>query len=78
MKKKYQFIIEGTGANGQTWTATGNIECEFNEVFDLAMRDAFMQLTSGKAVYGKPGVGCNGPYDVTSVVIKQTERARDV
>jgi hypothetical protein len=45
--------------------------CEFHETFDYAMNQTFSQLTNGKAVYGKPGIGCHGPYDIHSVLIEQ-------
>ena len=72
MKKKYHFTFEGTGSNAQTWTTTGYIECEFNDVFDKASQQTFIQLTNGEAIYGNPGVGgCHGPYNITRVVIRQ-------
>ena len=71
MRNKYHYTVEGTGADNQTWTATGDVESEFEDMFDRAMMDSFTQLTHGKAVYGKPGVGCNGPYDIVSVTIKK-------
>lgn len=72
MKKKYHFTFEGSGGDGQTWTTTGYIECEFHEVFDFAHKETFQQLTDGKAIYGEPGVGCRGPYDVKRVVIRRS------
>lgn len=70
-EKPYKWTISGTARGGQTWSATGTIECEFADVFDLATREAFLQTTQGKAVFGKPGVGCQGPYDVLRVAIEQ-------
>ena len=71
MIKKYHFTFEGSGSNGQTWTTTGYVDCEFHEVFEQAHKATFFQLTNGDAIYGKPGVGCNGPYDIKRVVIRQ-------
>jgi hypothetical protein len=71
--KTYHFTFEGTGGNGQTWTTTGYIQCEFVEVFLHAQMETFQQLTKGEAIYGKPGLGCNGPYDVTRAVIRQAK-----
>lgn len=65
----YKFEIEGTGANDQTWITMGTVACEFHDVFDSAMEETFQQLTDGKAVYGKPGVGCRGPYKIDRVAI---------
>jgi hypothetical protein len=71
MMKNYAFKIEGSSANGQTWMASGVMECEFHETFNAAMKHTFQQLTNGEAVYGKPGVGCNGPYNILRVLIEQ-------
>jgi len=72
MIKTYNFEFEGKAARGQTWKASGQIDDDANNlmaVFDTAMRLTFQQLTSGKAVFGKPGVGCAGPYDITRITI---------
>ena len=71
MVKTYQFTIAGSASDGQTWTTTGTIDCEFHHSFEEAMLKTFDQLTHGRAVYGKPGVGCSGPYDIHRVVIEQ-------
>ena len=72
---KYSYQVSGTASQGQTWEATGTAETEnlgdFMLVPEMAMRDAFMQMTQGKAVYGKPGVGCSGPYRITRLVIEE-------
>jgi hypothetical protein len=67
--RKFSYKVRGTAADDQTWEAKG--EVTVNEVdifipFNMVMRDTFAQLTGGRAVYGKPGVGCAGPYEVTS------------
>lgn len=72
--KTYTFEIGGTGANGQTWTAKGTVSAEFVDVFNAAMRESFEQITGGRAVFGKPGLGCNGPYDIDRVVIEQVRQ----
>lgn len=72
--KKYNYEISGTDANGNEWATTGVVNCEFVDVFRSATGDAFFKLTRGKAVYGKPGVGCRGPYQVH--LVRLTE-ARD-
>lgn len=66
----YKYVVEGKAADGQSYTCEGTVEAPFPEVFTVAMKAAFQQLTQGKAVYGKPGVGCRGPYTITKVVIE--------
>lgn len=64
----YRYRLCGTASDGQTWKVSGAIELSpgnFAAAFDEAMHDGFQQLTQGKAIYGKPGVGCRGPYKVT-------------
>ena len=72
---KYRFEIKGTAAAGQTWETQGEVETaragEFPAVPDLAMAKAFGILTNGNAVYGKPGKGCNGPYDIRWMLIEK-------
>lgn len=68
---KYSYDIAGTAADGQTWETTGTVECEFVAAYDRAMRASFAQLTGGKAVYGEPGKGCNGPYKINRVEIRE-------
>jgi hypothetical protein len=72
---KYRYEVNGTAANGQTWSASGIIETksagEFISAISMALAEAFQQLTEGKAVYGNPGVGCSGPYTCTKMLIEQ-------
>jgi len=71
----YTYIIDGTAADGQTWTTTGSVETasegQFPATVQLAMADSFQQLTQGKAVYGQPGVGCRGPYHIARLLIER-------
>lgn len=65
-----QYTIHGTAAREQTWECTGVIsDCDWSDhnLMIRAMTDAFYQLTDGKAVFGKPGVGCQGPYELSRV-----------
>lgn len=73
MNKTYHYTIEGTAVAGQTWTTTGIVVCQFHESFMLACTQSFEQLTQGRAVYGQPGVGCHGPYDILKVTIEQVK-----
>lgn len=73
----YVFEISGTAADGQTWTVKGETDVDrfgmFAQAIEDAQRFAFMQLTNGRAIYGKPGVGCKGPYTVTRLMIEQAQ-----
>jgi hypothetical protein len=72
--RKYNYILNGTGAGGHTWKAEGTVMAapgDFLKVPLAATRDAFVQLTQGKAIYGKPGVACLGPYQVKKMVIEE-------
>ena len=70
--KIFRYSISGIAAEDQSWHTTGIIKVKnASEVFDVAMRDSFQQLTQGKAVYGKPGVGCVGPYELYRILIER-------
>lgn len=71
MKRSWNYEVKGSGADGQTWEITGNVVCDFINIHPTVMRDTFGKLTEGKAVFGKPGVGCEGPYDIHRVLIEQ-------
>lgn len=71
---KYLFEISGKAANDQTWEVSGHVEGKpgnFPDMVHEAMRDGFQLLTQGRARFGHPGVGCNGPY--TIAIFKLTE-----
>jgi hypothetical protein len=65
--RKFRYDVRGLAADGQTWDVRG--ECSdangWPDCLSEAMALAFHQLTNGKAVFGKPGVGCRGPYQIT-------------
>jgi hypothetical protein len=70
----YHYEFSGTAADGQTWTAKGSFSVmteSITEAIDIAHGFAFGKLTKGKAVYGLPGVGCNGPYTITHIDIRK-------
>lgn len=79
---KFRYEISGTAADEQTWTAVGEVHIEkagdFPKVFEQAMWDAFNQLTQGKAVFGKPGVGCNGPYKIMFMQLQHEDMVLDI
>lgn len=69
------FVIEGTAADGQTWTCRGTVDSDYPDCLMDATRAGFQQLTGGKAVYGKPGVGCRGPYKINRFELTTAEAA---
>lgn len=71
MRKSYRYSVIGSGAEGATFETSGTVMCELIEAFPLAMQETFRQLTNGRAVYGNPGIGCRGPYDIHRVTIDQ-------
>lgn len=73
MIKTYKFAVEGTAADGQTWSTEHEFDCDFSAVFVHGMRSSFLALTEGRAVFGRPGEGCHGPYNVTKIVIEQVK-----
>jgi hypothetical protein len=75
MPTRYRYTIDGGAADQQTWSACGTIQIEkageFVEVPSRAIREAFLKLTTGKAIYGHPGVGCRGPYSIERLLIEK-------
>jgi hypothetical protein len=71
----YKYTFRGTAALGQSWQTTGYVSAtpgNFGGVVEQAQAASFRQLTQGKAVYGKPGVGCKGPYTITKFTVELT------
>ena len=73
MIKPYNYTISGSGAN-KPFKCEGTVRCELHNAFDLAMAETFRALTVGEAIYGSPGVGCDGPYSIDRVVIEQVKQ----
>lgn len=72
-----KYTVEGTAAGGQTYICEGQVNRDIGEIPDCfvdVMRSSFNQLTSGKAVFGQPGVGCRGPYSVTRIELKPGDK----
>lgn len=70
---QYKYEISGTAVRGQTWVTTGEVEIRDGMFYDMLMHigsKSFTQLTDGKAVFGQPGVGCQGPYRITKFVVE--------
>jgi hypothetical protein len=76
---RYRYEASGMAADGQTWTTTGVVEVpregDFPQVPEMAMRASFLQLTRGQAVYGNPGMGCDGPYTFLRLLIERQGEA---
>ena len=75
---KYNYLVTGKAQpDGQTWSCAGVIETQnegdFASVPERVLRHTFHMLTDGAAVYGKPGVGCQGPYKIDSMLIDKME-----
>ena len=47
------------------------MESDAANVWERVLIQSFNALTHGKAIYGKPGVACKGPYDIRSVRVEQ-------
>ena len=77
MKLKYTVI--GSAHVGGAYEVTGEIHADSPldpEAHNAACVDSFRKLTSGKAVFGKPGQGgCRGPYKVSKLVLEDAEAA---
>lgn len=76
MATTFSYSMSGEAVADQTWQSSGMIELQqgdFAMAFERAMRDSFQQLTSGRAVFGKPGVGCSGPYKIKKFSIEATD-----
>jgi hypothetical protein len=72
--KHYRWQMKGNAARGQTWETSGTVSvrlADFPSLMDRIMADNFHQLTHGKAVFGYPGIGCQGPYDILELSIRQ-------
>jgi len=73
---KFAYEVSGCAADDQTWTVRGTTTAnrgDFALVPNVAMRETFAQLTNGKAIYGKPGIGCKGPYRINRLLIEEVQ-----
>ena len=74
MVKHWSYQVLGFTADGVPWEVSGTVESEASEVWQRVMIQSFHALTHGKAIYGKPGVACKGPYDIKSVKVEQMSK----
>ena len=73
MVKNWKYEVTGNAAGGQSWNTSGTVESEAAEVWSRVLIQTFHALTHGKAIYGKPGLGCKGPYDIKTVRVEQID-----
>lgn len=74
----YNWVISGLDGEGYSWHTSGVVDADdINTALTNARRDSFMQLTQGNAKYGKPGLGCTGPYTITSFALVQDFTCRE-
>lgn len=69
---RYRYKMSGTTADDQSWETSGIIysaSSNFPALSEIALRESFMALTEGRAVFGKPGVGCRGPYRIKNLTL---------
>ena len=71
MVKHWHYQVLGFTADGVSWQTDGTVESDAANVWQRVMIQTFNALTHGKAIYGKPGVACKGPYDIRSVRVEQ-------
>jgi hypothetical protein len=72
MMPRFKFEMHGLAAEGrQTWKTEGVVEAAaMLAAPNEALKASFEKLTEGRAEYGKPGVGCNGPYQITKMIFE--------
>lgn len=73
IEHRFSYNVQGTTAEGVSWSASGFVTCETPEVWSQVLEHSFHDLTRGKAVFGRPGVGCKGPYEIHEVTVKRVD-----
>jgi hypothetical protein len=76
MLKLWNYEVKGTMADGVSWHTSGSLEAKQVEIYERVMVASFHALTTGKAVFGRPGIGCKGPYEITSVKMEVVNEPR--
>jgi hypothetical protein len=71
----YRYQVQGRGAKDEAWFTSGKVTANgggaFMPAIQETMRRSFVDLTQGKATYGSPGLGCAGPYRITSLTVSE-------
>lgn len=73
IERTFSYEVKGTTAEGVAWQTAGTVVCELPEVWVAVINHTFLDLTRGKAVFGRPGLGCKGPYEVHEVTVKRID-----
>lgn len=72
--KTYRYFVDGSDVNGEAFQITGYVDAVAGDVWtkvpEVIGSEVFIQLTNGKAVFGKPGLTCKGPYTIDTITIK--------
>jgi hypothetical protein len=64
---KYMYEMVSADVDDNLVTTKGIIAASgYVDACSESQKDSFLKVTQGKAVFGSPGVGCNGPYTVVS------------
>ena len=70
----WSYTISGLAGGGQTWETSGTVVNDAVNAFSDALEESFRQLTNGKAIFGKPGLGCHGPYTILKVTFQKIQK----
>lgn len=66
----FKYLIETKDADEINIITTGDVDAaDIFAALANAMRENFLKITEGKAVFGEPGKGCRGPYEVTKITL---------
>lgn len=73
----FRYFVQSTAAREQTFAVDGSVTVPAIVDWNLLMRNvlrlSFEALTEGRAIYGKPGEGCQGPFTITKIVLERTD-----
>lgn len=72
---RYKYMMDGSNRSDETWKVQGDVRVDADEgdlvtATEHVLSEAFLKLTKGEAIYGQPGVRCDGPYRVKSLLIE--------
>lgn len=73
MYRTYNCRVAGTGSNGQTWIYRHSYSIDPG-MFSMLVTRLGLDVFD---IYGKPGIGCDGPYTITSFEIFLAEDEED-